>query len=118
MVVAYEAVTSGWRVLWLVAAVATPSDVEYGADRARQRDRLLDVVPLRDERRAEPDGLGRGDLGSQFRGGQRGACQGVEAELVELGHAHLLAPTGVQVPAGCRSPGGYQVSSFTSVPFS
>ena len=54
MVVAYDAVTSGWRVLWFVAAVAMPRRVRRGGDRARERGRLLDVEALGDERVPSP----------------------------------------------------------------
>ena len=68
IVVAYAAVTSGCRVLWLVAAVAMPSVRGDRADRARERDRLLDVEALGDERAPEPERLAGGDLVEQLGG--------------------------------------------------
>ena len=54
MVVANDAVTIGWRVLWLVAAVAMPMARRHRADRAGERAGLLDVEALGDEHAPRP----------------------------------------------------------------
>ena len=54
MVVAYDAVTIGWRVLWLVARGGDPDALADRAGRAREGRRLLDVEALGQEHRAEP----------------------------------------------------------------
>ena len=80
---AYAAVTIGWRVLWLVAAVAIADALAHRAGRAGERGRLLDVEPLGDERRAEPERLALATSSSRSRGDAGLAGERVEAELFE-----------------------------------
>ena len=54
MVVANVAVTSGWRVLWLVAAVAIPILSLIDAAAPHSVGSVFEVEPLRDESRAQP----------------------------------------------------------------
>ena len=58
IVVPNVAVTSRWRVLWFVAAVAIAELGAHRAGRAAQRARVLGVEPLGDEDRPEAELLG------------------------------------------------------------
>ena len=67
----------------------------HRADRARERERLLDVEAFGDERGAETEALARGDLVDQLDRRLRRAGQHVEAELVQLRlvHPSSIAPS-------------------------
>ena len=93
--VAYDAVTIGWRVLWFVAAVAILRLRRRHRGGARQRDGLLHVEALGDEHCPEAEFLGTSALGDQVAWVLRTTGQRVEAELGEAG-------SGVHTPT---SPG-------------
>ena len=104
IVVPNVAVTSTWRVLWFVAAVATPSVVLTAPAAPLQRARVLGVEALRDEDRPQPDVLGPPDLGHEIPGRRRMPGQPVEPQLVQLLHPRTL-PTATAPGADGRNRG-------------
>ena len=85
--VAYDAVTIGWRVVWLVAAVAMRmrSDTAPAAPLSVHASLMLN----RSEMKAVPSPMASPSthLVDQVTGRLRGTGQRVEAELFEDGHA-------------------------------
>ena len=110
IVVANDAVTIGWRVLWFVTPVAMPRVVVAPADRAAQRHRFLHVEAFGQEHRAEPDAFGVAHVVQQQLWIACAACQAVEAKLVQSG---VIGPTWLRRRGRKRGARGAAPSSRT-----